>query len=525
MSLSSSRPAPKSLRFRRPRGRMLWLAAGAGTLALLAIVLLVLRGGGEADPWRTETVSRGEIVQSVSASGALEALVTVQVGSQLSGQVTEVLVDFNDRVVRGQPLAILDPQTYESRIEQARAAVAAADAQVAQQQAGLAQAQANVELAQAEFNRQKFLFDRGIAAQAALDAAQAQLTTAEAGVRTARAQIRSAGAGVAQQQAALRANQVERGRTVIRSPVDGVIIDRQIEPGQTVASGLNVAVLFTVAQDLSRLQAEVLVDEADIGRVREGQPVRFTVDAFPEDSFTGVVTQVRKLPQTESNVVAYTVAVEADNPGEKLLPGMTANADIILDRRADVLRVPSAALRFTPAGMEGQSARGGGSSAPVPGMGGGQRRRRPGQGDMGAAIMEELDLDPAQRARVEPILRSALTGGGGAQNGQRGARRAARAAALNSAFDQIRPLLRPDQQTQLETLRARFAGGGQRGVVWVLRDGEPVQVPVRIGASDGAFTEIISGELQAGDEVIVGGGPRPDPSDQPQGRGGVRVRM
>ena len=520
--------------FRRRPGRP-WLWGGAAAVLLLLLVLFLLfRGGDDADPYRTEAVRRGDIVRTVSASGTLEALVTVQVGSQLSGQVTEVLVDFNDRVRRGQVLAVLDPQTYDSRIEQSRAAVAASAAQVAQQRAGLAQARANLELAQAEYNRQRFLFDRGIAAQAALDQAEAQLSSARAGVRTAEAQIQAAGAGVAQQQASLRANQVERGRTTIRAPIDGIVIDRQIEPGQTVASGLNVAVLFTLAQDLRRLQAEILVDEADIGSVREGQAVQFTVDAFPEETFEGVVTQVRKLPQTESNVVAYTVAVEADNPGERLLPGMTANADIILERRANVLRVPSSALRFTPAGAEApaRGARGGGGG--LPGMGapaGGGFRARMNEGAGRTGMMErvaaELELDAAQRRQVEPILQRALASGRAGGGGQRGQRRQARAQALNAAFDQIAPLLRPEQQAKLETLRATMAGGGQRGVVWVLRDGEPVAVPVRIGASDGSYTEVLGGELREGDEVITGGGPRPDPAQQAQGGrgGGVRVRM
>lgn len=517
------------------RRRLIWIGAGV-LLVAAAIWFLFLREGDAADPYRTEAVTRGDITSAVSASGALRAVDTVQVGSQLSGQVTEVLADYNDQVRRGQALARLDTQTYDSRVEQSRAALAASTAQVAQQRAGLAQAEANLQLAQAEYNRQRFLFDRGIAAQAALDQAEAQLASARAGVQTAQAQIRSAGAGVAQQQASLSANVVERGRAVITAPIDGVVIDRQIEPGQTVASGLNVAVLFTLARDLTRLQAELLVDEADIGQVREGMPVRFTVDAFPDRTYEGVVTQVRVLPATENNVVAYTVVVEAENPGARLMPGMTANADIIVERRANVLRVPSSALRFTPAGAavgdvsgRGGGGRGGfgppGGGGAIPGVGGGQQRR--GGGGMAGRIVEELQLDAGQRRRVEPILSQALAQGrqGG---GQGGGGREARAERLNAAFDEIRPLLRPDQQARLEALRARLAGGGQRGVVWVLRNGQPVAVPLQIGASDGSFTEILSGELREGDEVITGGGPRPDPARQPQGggrggRGGVRL--
>lgn len=519
---------------RLSRWRLIW--GGAAVLLLaLAVWFLFFRGGGEAEPYRTETVSRGTLTRSVSASGTLAALETVQVGSQLSGQVVEVRVDFNDRVQRGQVLAVLDPQTYQSRIEQAQAALNASRAGVAQQEAGLAQALANVELAEAEYNRQRYLFDRGIAAQAALDQAEASLASARAAVQTARAQISSARANVDQQAASLRANQVERGRTVITAPIDGVVIDRQVEPGQTVASGLNVAVLFTLARDLTRLQAEILVDEADIGQVREGQSVRFTVDAFPEETFSGVVTQIRRLPQTEANVVAYTVVVEADNPGQRLLPGMTANADIILEQRRNVLRVPNSALRFTPADARvnaeapPRGGRGGGGPGAIPGLGGRSGPRN--GGGMAARLAEELELDAAQRRQVEPILQRALAEArraGPAAEGQGGGRRAAMAQAMNTAFDQIAPLLRPDQLTRLETLRASMAGGGERGVVWVLRDGRPVQVPVRLGASDGTHTEIVGGGLEEGDEVITGGGPRPDPSEAARasgGRGGARVRL
>lgn len=497
-------------RFRRPRGRGLLFLIGGALIALVAVWFFFLRGGGDADPYRTEAVQRGEIVRSVAASGTLEALVTVEVGSQISGQVTQVLVDYNDRVRKGQVLAILDPQNQQSAVEQSQASIQAARASVAQ-------AQAQVALAQAEYDRQKFLFDRQIVAQAALDTASAALRTARAGVAQANAQV-------AQQQAQLRANQATLGRTTIVAPIDGVIIDRQIEPGQTVASGLNVAVLFTLAQDLSRVQALISVDEADIGSVKPGQAVRFTVDAFPNDNFTGTVTRIRALPATEQSVVAYTVEVEAANPDEKLLPGMTANADIVLEERRNVLRVPNAALRFTPADVEArQEARQGAAQGGAQGAGGQRRSAGGGQGggraNMAARITEQLNLDAAQLAKVTPILEraqqearaGARASGGAAAAGQGQRRRGANpamAAAMNKAFDEIKPLLRPDQQTSLETLRGRFAGGGDRGVVWVLVDGKPQQRSVRTGGTDGSYTEILSG-LQPRDLVITGGGPRP----------------
>ena len=519
-------PTPLAAPSKQPRRRRL---GGKGLLLGLAAVLLVaiavwfffLRGGETADPYRTETAQRGEIVTSVSASGSLEALVTVEVGSQISGQVTQVLVNYNDRVKKGQVMAILDPQNQRSAVEQSQAAIQAARAQVAT-------AQAQVALAQADYDRQKFLFDRGIIAQAALDTASATLRTANAGVRQAQAQV-------AQQQASLRANQATLGRTTIVAPIDGVVIDRKVEPGQTVASGLNVAVLFTLAQDLSRVQALISVDEADIGAVKVGQTVKFTVDAFPNDNFIGRVTRIRMLPTTESSVVAYTVEAVADNPGEKLLPGMTANAEIIQQQLTNVLRVPNAALRFTPAGMQAQSAQSAGGS-PFGVAGGGQQRQGQGrgQGGMAGRIVDQLNLDADQKAKIQPILQaaqataraSAAASGAGA-NGQSGQRRGpnpAAAAAFNKAFDDIKPLLRPDQQTQLETLRSQFAAGGGRGVVWVLADGKAVQRSVRTGATDGSYTQITGGDLKPGDQIITGGGPRSTaPSAQAQQQAQRRV--
>lgn len=522
--MTSTLVSPKPRKPRKSR-KGLFLGLGLILLAAATVWFFFLRGGDKADPYRTEAVQRGEIMRSVSASGTLEALVTVEVGSQISGQVTDVLVDYNDRVRRGQVLARLDPQTQQSAVEQSQAAIASA-------QASVAQAQANVALAQAEYDRQKYLFDRGIVAQAALDSAAASLQTARAAEQSARAQVR-------QQQAQLRSNQANLGRTTITAPIDGVIIDRQIEPGQTVASGLNVAVLFTLAQDLSRVQALVSVDEADIGSVRVGQTVRFTVDAHADATFTGQVTQIRILPTSASNVVAYTVVVEADNPGERLLPGMTANADIVLEEKRGVLRVPNAALRFTPADVQTQQQSGNrqasGASSPFGGPTGGQggQQRGAGRGNMAAAIVEQLGLDAQQRTQVMPILekaqqdtRAAMRGGGGGQRRQ--GRNPAVAAIWNAAFDEISPLLRPDQQSLLETQRQRFAGGGNRGTVWVLRDGRPVQVNITTGATDGSYTEVLGGELKEGDRVITGGGPRaPDARAQQQaarvtGGGGPR---
>lgn len=497
--------------------------------ALSAVVVLVaafagwqvLKPRAPKDPYRTEAVTQGDITKSVSASGSLQALVTVDVGSQISGQIQQVFVDFNDRVRKGQVLATLDPQTYVSRLRQGQAEIQA-------QQAQVAQADARVAEARAAYNRSKALFDQGIVAPAALETAQATLKSAQASAQAARA-------GVTQARAALASTQTDLGRTRIVAPIDGVVINRSIEPGNTVAASLQAPVLFQIAQDLSKLEVKITVDEADIGQVREGQTVRFTVDAFPEDTFSGVVTQVRKQPETSNNVVAYIVIAQADNPGGKLMPGMTANADIVIERRTGVMKVPAAALRWTPADQQPQpQARGGGAGGPgaPAGMGGGQRQGGQGGGMMGR-IVEQLDLDAGQQKKAEAIFAEARAKAQAAAAGDPQARRQAMRQSMQEAMTRLEPILKPAQKEKLVALRARMASGGRgqggftSGVVYVLRDGKPVAVPVRVGASDGSYTQVV-GDLKPGDQVITGGGPKAKvkaAQGGPMGGGPVRVRM
>jgi HlyD family secretion protein len=256
----------------------------------------------------------------VSATGTLEPLVSANVGSTVSGPVQSVFVDFNSQVRAGQELARLDPTPFQQRIVQA--------------QAQLAQAQAQAAVANSDYQRYVLLQQRGFASEQLMAQQRAARDTARAAVQQAAAQVATA------------RNDLER--SIIRSPIDGVVVDRQVNVGQPVASSLQAATLFIIAQDLSRLQANITVDEADIGDVDEGMPVRFTVDAFPDREFDGRVSQVRQQGVAEQGVVSYTVVVEADNPGRQLLPGMTANAEIIIEQRAEVLRVPNTALRFRP---------------------------------------------------------------------------------------------------------------------------------------------------------------------------------
>lgn len=524
--MSLSTPSRRGLRI----PRAVWITALVIGLAILAVVGCQMRPKPVKDPYRFASVEQGDITRSVSASGTLQALITVDVGSQISGQVTKVLADFNDEVKAGQTLAIIDPQTYQSRVAQSQADIAAGQASVRQAEATLANAQA-------DYNRKKAMVDQGIYAPTVLDQATAALKVGQANVAAARARV-------GQSQAALRIQRTDLGRTTISSPIDGIVVDRKVEPGQTVAASLQAPVLFTIAQDLSKVEVKISVDEADVGQVQEGQTVRFTVDAFPDDTFEGIVTQVRKQPTTEQNVVAYTVIAEADNPQKKLLPGMTANADVVIDTRRNVMKVPSAALRWTPPSEDAQRT---GAVAGPPGLGGpgfggppggGGNRQR---GGPGGRIVQQLDLDARQKAVWAPIeadMRQKMQAAFASAGGDRQKIRESMSKVSGEAFAKLEPALRPDQKTKLAALRAAMAQGGRGraagmrgGTVYVLdKDGKPKPVAVRVGATDGSSTEIVSRDLKAGAQVIVGGGPRPKPKiGGPPGAGGpgggVRVRM
>lgn len=508
------------------------IIAGGVVLALAVGAWLLLKPKTDVTPYRMAEVTRGDVTSSVSASGTLQALVTVDVGSQISGQIKDINVDFNDKVKKGQVLATIDPQTYTSRVRQGQAQVAASTAQ-------RNQAQAQAAVAMANYNRTKSLFDKGFVSQAQVDADLAAYKATQASVASAAAQIASSQAGLA-------SNQVDLSRTTITAPIDGIVIDRKIQVGNTVAASLQAPVLFTIAQDLSQLQANISVGEADIGQLREDQTVNFTVDAFPDDSFTGTVTQVRKQPTTAQNVTSYVVIAQAANPDMKLLPGMTANADIVLQERRNVLKVPTAALRWKPAdapgavgagrqaavggatgaaGGGGFGAGGGGFGPPggggFGGFGGGGQGgfggggQRGAGGAQGAAFLGQLGLDAAQLKKAQAIMAEVRKQAQAAAGDDRTKLRAAMQTANQAAFSKIDALLKPDQKAKFATLRATFgqrrgarqAGAMTAGTVYVLRKEKPVAVAVRVGGTDGTNTEI-QGELMAGDMVITGGGPK-----------------
>lgn len=419
---------------------------------------------GAAVAYRTAPITRGPLQATVAASGAVSPVSQVSVGTQVSGQIRDVLVDFNDEVKAGQLIAQIDPETFEYRVRSAQADVDAAHAAVLTGQAGVAAAQTQVSRAQVDldearrdFERKQSLVEKQFIAQSEADKARALVNTStealkavQAQVGVAQAQVKTAQANVAQREAALAQARVDLARTRITSPVNGIVIKRAIERGQTVASSLQAPELFVIAQNLSDMQVEAAIDESDVGRLQPGQKASFNVDAFPGQTFQGEIRQVRKAATNVANVVTYVAIVRFANKEGKLLPGMTANVRVVTDQRENVLRVPNAALRMRIEGVEPAAA-------------------------------------PA--SAVAAASSAATSAPAGAASGPEARRKGARAGG-----------------------DGRGEGRPNRSRVYVLgADGKPVAYAVRAGVSDGSTTELLlwpngpaANVLVEGAEVIVG---------------------
>ena len=475
--------------------------------------------------YRTETVQRGDIRVAISATGTLSAISTVTVGSQISGLVTDVLVDFNSPVKKDEILARIDPSTYQAQIEQGSAQIASAQAQ-------LRQAQASLRNATLDYQRKNGLAADKLIARSDLDLSRSTLDQAQAQVASAQAQIR-------QQTASTQTTRVNLQRTVIRSPVDGVVLTRKIEPGQTVAASLQAPELFTIAEDLAKMKIELAVDESDIGQVKVGQTVSFSADAFPDRKFAGVVDQVRLAATTSNNVVTYPVVVTVDNSDGTLLPGLTVNAEIEVSKLSNVLTLGNAALRYKPA--EGSPlATLQAAGPPGAGQAAGQGQGR-GQGG-GAGIAEDLGvlasslaLQPPQQAAFDAALQemqqrqaermaqasrggspaqggSRLFGGGGMRmgSGQGGGDasmqaqiRARMRDRFNQQFGEFRSSLDDQQRGKWDAgLDAQLSA--KRVTIYKMVAGKPEIAMVRLGASDGSRTEVSGRNVKEGDQVISG---------------------
>ena len=312
---------------------------GISVLALIGIAaFFLLRNKENGMNFKTEKAVKGDIVSAITASGAVNAVTTVLVGTQVSGTVKNIYVDFNSIVKQGQVIAQIDPAIFEAQVEQAKANLLSAKANVEK---------ANVALADTErtMKRQKELFDRNLISRSDVDAAGTAYDAAVAQMSAAKAQE-------AQTEAALKISETNLRYTKIVSPVNGTVVSRNIDVGQTVAASFQTPTLFTIAQDLTKMQVDSSVVEADIGKIQAGQPVEFTVDAYPDSPFKGSVSEIRNAPVTVQNVVTYDVVVKVDNPELKLKPGMTANVSIVVFSKSNVLRIPNAALRFKPSDQQ-----------------------------------------------------------------------------------------------------------------------------------------------------------------------------
>ncbi|MGE5256007.1 MAG: efflux RND transporter periplasmic adaptor subunit [Hyphomicrobiales bacterium] len=529
---------------------------------LLLLGLIFFRDGRNgASSFRLAPVERGSITSAVITTGTLNAVITVLVGSQVSGQIQELLADFNSEVQAGQIIARIDPETFAAKVRQAEAELAVSKANVDIQRTGVERAQkdlvngvdslnsakaqaekSRVTLANSRRNRDRrlALYKSGAVsesqtddAQTLHDQSQAQLNSAEAeeraaeslvasraaALKSARAQVDYALEQVHQKEAALNQAVIDFEHTFIRSPVDGVVIERAVDVGQTVAASLQAPKLFTIAQDLRQMQVETDVDEADIGRVVVGHPAVFSVDAYPGREFTGKVLQIRMAPRNVQNVVTYTVVVSADNPDKRLMPGMTANIQIITAKRQDILKVPNAALRFRPASEESRPPRPSGDARTASSS---STESNPGDERL-AQWTTVLNLSESQQNQARVILAdardklSALRRQGAGPEEVRSEANLVRERSRRA----IAALLTPEQQEKFRRLSAAHESNPTtRGRVYVPgENGQPAAVDIVLGLSDGTFTEVVSGDLMAGQEVIIGSQPA---GQKPSGRAPTR---
>jgi HlyD family secretion protein len=318
-------------------------------VAVLAGLFVVFGLSRSSEPQHfTAAVERGDIHDVVDATGMINAVILVQVGSQVSGSIAKLNVDFNSRVHKGDIVALIDPALFQGALLQASADLDNGKANVVAAQANLEKAKATALQTKADYERTQQLTSQKITSQQQLDLAKANYDSAEAGVGAAVANVTQAEAQVSQKAAALAVAQTNLNYTVIRSPIDGTVVARNVDVGQTVAASLQAPTIFTIAQDLTKMLVYTKTDESDVGNIRPGKAVTFKVDAFPKDTFHGVVSQVRMNPTTVQSVVTYDTIIEFANPEMKLFPGMTAYVTIPVDTVQDVLKVPNTALRYKP---------------------------------------------------------------------------------------------------------------------------------------------------------------------------------
>lgn len=408
---------------------------GVLAVVLIAAVVIVLTSSKSTETtYRTVKLERGDISIVVTATGTLSADTTIQVGTQVSGTIAKLFADFNSVVKKNQVIALLDTTFLQTQVEDA--------------QANLDGAVAKVNQTERDFGRTQDLFKKSLASQADYDAAKANYEYAVAARNSAAA--------------ALNRARINLKYATIRAPISGVVISRNVDVGQTVAASLAAPLLFMIANDLTKMQVQANIDEADIGKIHVGQDVKFTVDAYPDQQFQGKVGQVRLQPNVIQNVVNYTVIIEAPNPDLKLMPGMTATITVLVDRRDNVLKLPNLALRFQPDQKELEALRQGRASDSTQGRG----------------------MDSIRWKGIDSTRRAEMRARFSAQQGQGGG---------GTGADRLGPG------------GGRGGLGGNRSLVWILDENKKLKpVRVRLGLSDGTSSEIVDSRLKEGDEMVVG---------------------
>ena len=541
---------------------------------IIAVVILAVVGGS-VGAWysqrnrpevqiTTSPITRGDIVDTVGATGTLQAVTTVQVGSQVSGNIQWLGADFNSIVKKGQVIARLDPSLFDAQLQQVQANLVQARANLTKARSELDRARVQLTDAQQKFARAKELSSQQLLPTSELDAAKIAVDSAQASVASQQATVTQVQAAVTQSEASVNQSQVNRDHTVILAPIDGIVTQRSVDVGQTVAASMQAPTLFVIAADLTEMQVNANIDEADVGRIRPGQQVSFRVDAYPTDNFVGIVTQIRLQPVVVQNVTTYGTVITVPNRELKLKPGMTANVKIEIAKRTNVLRVPNAALRFRPTeeifaalqqtpppeasalgGRGGRGGSGGGfgrggaanaspqtpspaAAAPgAPAASAPARRSLDPNGPPASARSEsgELRRGPAEAASGRGF-RGGREGGSGPEfqarmmerfktmsreeqqqfitrMKERGGDTSAFETAMQPAAGAKKAVTAPQAQS-IDALFAPLPTVETRGRVWLFVDKELKPVAVRLGISDGTFTELVSAELQDNTELATG---------------------
>jgi HlyD family secretion protein len=471
-------------------------------LMVIVIILIVFVGGfliyrltgqnGSNQKFRLMKVERGEVNLVVTATGTINPVINVLVGSQVSGTIKALYADYNSQVKEGQVIAQIDPAIFEAQVEQGRANVLNAQANLENAKANLVRAEVAVLDAKRNLDRNKPLLERQVIAQATLDTAQANYDTAVAQKEVARAQVESSKAQVEQAKAALKVSETNLRYTTIRSPVNGTVISRNVDVGQTVAASLQAPTLFSIAKDLTKMQVDTNASEADVGRITAGQDATFTVDAYPETIFRGKVSEIRNAPIIVQNVVTYDVVILVDNKNLKLKPGMTANVSVMIAHREGVLKIPNAALRFRP------------ESAKQEGI---PEKKSESSTSMGRLSIErwtkELNLTSDQQSKLEMVLKSSRQEFQEIREKMKPEEAKVRIQGL--IRQKIGAILTDEQKKKLkEQSQSSQAEQGKPARVWILSPaGKPTPLSIVLGITDGTFSEVISGDLREGVGVIV----------------------